>query len=128
MSVDHLASALNSLKVHEMVGKSKCKVVATKMLESVLSIFKKEGYISNYKLIDEDGSNYYIIDLCGQINNCGVIKPRSPVKKDEWAKMEQKYIPAIGVGLMVVSTPKGIMTNREVQSLRIGGRLVAYVY
>ncbi|MDD5022829.1 MAG: 30S ribosomal protein S8 [Candidatus ainarchaeum sp.] len=128
MSIDHLSDALNAIKVHEMVGKQKCKVKATKMIRSILEIFKKEGYIKEFNEIEERGNKFYIVDLDGRINNCGVIKPRMPIKKNDWAKIEQRFIPAIGIGTMIVSTPKGIMTNNVAQDLRIGGRLIAYVY
>ena len=128
MSIDHLSDALNSIKVHEMVGKQQCKVKATKMIKSVLEIFKSTDYIKEYNTIEEKGVKYYLIQLDGRINNCGTIKPRFPVKKQDWAKTEQKYIPAIGIGTLIVSTSKGIMTNGAAQEARIGGRLLAYVY
>lgn len=128
MSIDHLSDALNSIKVHEMVGKQKCKIPASKMIKNVLEIFKKEGYIREYESMEEKGVRYYLVHLDGRINNCGVIKPRFPVQRTEWSKVEQRFIPAIGVGLMIVSTSKGIMTNSTAQELRIGGRLLAYVY
>jgi small subunit ribosomal protein S8 len=51
-----------------------------------------------------------------------------PVKRTEWAKMEQQYIPGVGIGLLIVSTPEGVMTNTEAEKKHIGGRLIAYVY
>lgn len=128
MSVDHLSNALNSIKVHEMVGKQKCRVMATKLMKNVLDIFKKERYIKDYSTIEEKGIRYYMIELDGRINNCGTIKPRFPVKRNEWAKIEQRFIPAIGIGVLITSTSKGIMTNAEAQQLKVGGRLLAYVY
>ncbi len=128
MSVDHLSNALNSMKVHEMEGIAKCKVTASKMIKNILDILKVEGYVKEYSEVQERGSKYYNIQLDGRINNCGTIKPRFPVKRHEWSRVEQKYIPAIGVGLLIVSTSKGIMTNNAAQELKVGGRLIAYVY
>ncbi len=128
MSVDNLSNSLNSLKVHEMVGKKKCKIISTKIMKKIMDIFKKEGYIANYSEKDEEGKKYLELTLEGRINNCGVIKPNFPVKKSEWPKFEQRFIPAIGVGILIVSTPSGIMTNQEAQKMKIGGRLMAYVY
>ena len=51
-----------------------------------------------------------------------------PVKKNEWAKIEQMYIPGVGVGLVVASTPLGVITNREAEKQQVGGRLLAFVY
>jgi len=128
MAVDHLSNALNSIKVHEMVGKRECKIPASKMIENIMNIFVKYGYVKSYEKMKAENSEYLVVKLDGRINNCGTIKPRTPVKKGEWPKTEQKVIPAIGIGLLIVSTPKGIITNREAQKSRIGGRLIAYVY
>ncbi|MBN2478193.1 30S ribosomal protein S8 [Candidatus Micrarchaeota archaeon] len=129
MSVDHLSNALNSIKVHEMVGKMQCLVPASKLISQVLEILKREGYIKGFEEIQGRGcEKKFAVELDGRINNCGTIKPRLPVKKTEWAKTEQKYIPGIGIGLLIVSTPEGLITNAEAQEKRIGGRLVAYVY
>jgi len=64
----------------------------------------------------------------GRINDCGVIKPRFPVKKNEFEKWEKRYLPSPDVGLLVISTSKGVMTHREAKELGIGGVLLAYVY
>ena len=64
----------------------------------------------------------------GKVNSCGAIKPRFAVKTTEWNKWEQRYIPSRDFGLLIVSTPKGIMTNRDAKGKNTGGRLIAYVY
>jgi small subunit ribosomal protein S8 len=57
-----------------------------------------------------------------------VIQPRFFVKKDEYEKWEKRYLPARGFGIMIVSTSKGVMSQKEAESLKIGGRLLGYVY
>ena len=124
---DHLADALNTIKTHELVGQKKCTVRATALIKRVLDVLKANNYLKDYRLI-EGKSNYFEVELKGSINDCGVIKPRTPVKKHEWNKTEEHYIPAYNVGLLIVSTPKGIMTNTDARENRTGGRLLAYVY
>jgi small subunit ribosomal protein S8 len=84
--------------------------------------------IGTYELIEEGHAKLFRIELVGRINKCSAIKPRFPVKKDEWTKWEQQYIPAIGFGMLIVSTPKGIMTNKEAKEHKVGGRIIAYIY
>ncbi|MEM3026452.1 MAG: 30S ribosomal protein S8, partial [Thermoproteota archaeon] len=43
-------------------------------------------------------------------------------------KFEKMFLPAFNVGLLIVSTPQGLMTHSEAKSRKIGGRLIAYVY
>ena len=70
----------------------------------------------------------YLVKLNGRIINCGVVKPRFAVKRTEITEYEEQYIPAVGVGILIICTPKGLMTNVEAEKERTGGRLVAYVY
>jgi small subunit ribosomal protein S8 len=128
MSVDLLADALNTLKTHEIKGEEKCEVRASGIVKEVFRILKENGYIRSYELMDDGRGGLFNVQLSGTINDCGVIKPRFPVKRSEWAKMEERYIPGVGVGLLVVSTPQGIMTNSQAQERQIGGRLIAFIF
>ena len=128
MSVDLLADALNTLKTHEIKGEEKCEVKASGIVNEVFRILKENGYIRSFEFIDDGRGGFFNVQLSGTINDCGVIKPRFPVKRSEWARMEERYIPGVGVGLLVVSTPQGIMTNSQAQERQIGGRLIAFIY
>ena len=125
---DYLADALNTMKTHEIVGQNVCTVKATRLIEEVLKLLKHHKYLKEYKKVDDGRGGYYEVQLDGRINDCGVIKPRMPVKRQDWAKREQEFIPGFGVGLLIVSTPQGIMTNVDAEKKHIGGRLLAYVY
>jgi small subunit ribosomal protein S8 len=47
---------------------------------------------------------------------------------DEYEKFEKRFLPAKGVGVLIVSTIKGIMTHEEAKGKTLGGRLIAYCY
>lgn len=128
MSIDLLGDAMNTIKTHEIAGVEECTVRASKLVGEILKLFKEQGYVTKYEFVDNGKGGYYKVVLGGFINNCGVIKPRVPVQKGEWAKVEQMYIPGVGVGMIVVSTPQGVITNQEAQDKQIGGRLLAFVY
>ena len=66
--------------------------------------------------------------LSKKINDIGVIKPRHAVRLEEYQKYEARYIPSKNFGMLVVSTPKGVMSNREAKEQHLGGRLLAFVY
>jgi len=125
---DHLADALNTIKTHEIVGQNVCTVRATRLIEEVLRVLKDHNYLKEYTKVEDGRGGLFEVALDGRINDCGVIKPRMPVKRHEWAKKEQQFIPGFGVGLLIVSTPDGIMTNMDADKKRVGGRLLAYVY
>ena len=128
MALDLLGDAMNTIKTHEMAGVENCTVRASKLVGEILKLFKEYGYVTEYEFVEGATGGHYKIKLGGFINNCGVIKPRMPVKKNEWAKIEQMYIPGVGVGLVVASTPLGVITNREAEKQQVGGRLLAFVY
>jgi len=50
------------------------------------------------------------------------------VRRHDWNKTEEEVIPAYNVGLLIISTPGGIMTNADARENRTGGRLLAYVF
>ena len=56
------------------------------------------------------------------------MKPRYAIQKDTIQKYETRYIPSKDFGILVLSTPQGLMTNREAREKMTGGRLVLYVY
>jgi small subunit ribosomal protein S8 len=129
MANDPLADALNTIKTHEMTGKSDCTLrPASGLIREVLLIFQRKGYIGDFEFVDDGTSGMFKVRLIGKINSCGVVKPRFAVKKLEWNKWEQRYIPSRDFGTLIVSTPKGIMTNSEAKDKGTGGRLIAYVY
>lgn len=125
---DYLADALNTIKTHEIVGQNICTVRRTKLIGEILRVLKHHKYLKDYKIIEDGRGGWYEVHLDGRINDCGVIKPRMPVKRNEWSTREQEFIPGFGVGLLIVSTPTGIMTNADAEKSHVGGRLLAYVY
>ncbi len=125
---DTVADSLNRIKTHEKVGKKECIIQASKLMKEILRLLQSNNYIGTYELIEERHTQLFRVELIGKINKCSAIKPRFPVKKDEWVKWERQYIPAIGFGMLIASTPKGVMTNTEAKEKGIGGRIIAYVY
>lgn len=126
--MDLLADALNIIKIHRKAGKPECKVPVSKLITVVLKILQREEYIREFEFVDDGKAGYYLIKGFGAINDCGVIKPRFSIRKDELPDWEQQYLPSKDFGTLIVSTSKGIMTNRELREAKIGGRLIAYIY
>ena len=127
--MDTLASALNSIKMAELRGRDTVTVrPASKVLKQVLELLKRQGYVSDFDFIDDGKSGEFTIKLVGKINDCGVVKPRFSVKKTDWEKFEQRYLPARGVGLLVTTTSAGIMTHDEAKDKGMGGRMLCFVY
>ena len=129
MMHDTINDAITTIKNYERIGRSECMVRPTsKLLIDILKVFQKEGYIGEFEAIEDGRGGIYRIMLLGKINDCNVIKPRFPVRKGEFVKWERRFLPAEGFGVIVVSTPQGVMTHSQAKEKEIGGRLIAYFY
>jgi small subunit ribosomal protein S8 len=89
---------------------------------------QKNNFIGVFEFIDDGRSGKFKIELTNRINDCNVIKPRYPVKVDEFEKWEKRYLPARGFGILILSTNKGVMTHEEAKKKKLGGKLLAYVF
>lgn len=127
--MDPLADALTNIRNNELQVNESCSISpASKLIGQVLSTMQKENYIGEFEYVDDNKAGRFEVELGGNINQCGVIKPRHSVKKDEFEKFEKRYLPAKNFGILIVTTPEGIMTHREAKDKSIGGRLLAYMY
>ena len=114
---------------NEIRNKKVCLIIpASKLASEVLRTMQKHKYIGEFEFIDDGILGKLSIQLLGNINRCGVIIPRFSVKKDDYSKWERQYLPAVGVGILIVSTPEGVMSHIEARTKNIGGRLLGYVY
>ena len=127
--MDTLTNGLITVINNEMRNKRECIISpASKLLGRVLRIMQLNGYIGEFEFIDDGRSGKFKVQLLGRINKCGAIKPCFSVKVDEFENWERKFLPSRDVGIMVVSTSKGVMAHKEAQQKNMGGRLLAFVY
>ena len=126
---DPLANALSLMKNAEIKGKQTCMIrPSSKLIGGVLNLLKEKGYIGNFEQIDDGKAGVFQVELIGNINNCGVIKPRYPIKRAELDKWESRYLPAREFGLLILTTTEGVISQNEAKKSGIGGKLLAYVY
>jgi small subunit ribosomal protein S8 len=112
-----------------MRHKKECLVIpASNLASEVLKVLQRKRYIGEFEFIDDGVTGKLLIQLLGRINKCRVISPRFPVKAKDYAKWESRYLPAVGVGILVISTPKGVMSHSDAQEKNLGGRLLGFVY
>lgn len=126
---DALSNVMSKIDMYEKVGKKELILKEnSKLIRSILDVLKTNGYIGEYKELDDGKAKKLQLTLLNKVNHCGVIKPRFKVKKTEYENFEKRYLPSIGFGMLLVSTSKGIMTNDEAKKLGVGGKLIAYCY
>jgi len=126
MSQDTVADALNMIKNAKKARKESIEVMkVSNLLIEILKIMKQKNAIKKYKINPKEKS---VEITLGEISECKAIKPRFTVQKDQIEKYERRYLPARGMGTIIVSTNKGLMTNEEAEEEGIGGSLIAYFY
>ena len=124
MQQDVLADCFSAIKNAETIGKSVCFSVISSMVKNVLDVMKEKKYIEDY---EKDGKRFKI-KLNHRINDCNVIKPRFSFKKDDIEKWEKRFLPATGIGLLIVTTPKGVIAHERALKEGVGGKLLGFVY
>jgi len=81
-----------------------------------------------FEFVDDGKSGKFKIELKGKIIDCNVIKPRFSVRLDGFEKYEKRFLPAKSFGILIITTPKGVMDHNKAKELRVGGKLLAYVF
>lgn len=128
MLQDPLADALTVIKNAGRIGKKECIVKSSKLLGNILKVMQDNGYIGPFEKIEDGKGDKFKIELKGKIIDTKTIKPRFAVKTDEFEKWEKRFLPARNIGLLILSTPKGVISHNKAKELNIGGRLLSYVY
>ncbi|MBW2974221.1 30S ribosomal protein S8 [Candidatus Woesearchaeota archaeon] len=126
---DTLATALSAVINMEKTGKKECVIrPSSKIIKFVLKIMNENNYIGSFEEVATAKGNMLKVNLLGNINKCGAIKPRYSVKKAGYEKFEKRYLPAKDFGIIFVSTSKGILTHNEAKKKGLGGKLIAFCY
>ena len=126
---DPLANALSTIWNADKIGKLECNIhTSYKLIVAILEIMKKNNYISDFKVKEDNKGSTIHIKLTNKINKCSAIKPRYAVKIKDYEKFEKRYLPAKNMGIILVSTNKGVLIHHEAKDKAVGGRLLAYCY
>ena len=129
--VDPIGDMITRIRNAQMRALNKVSIPNSKFRAKILDVLKQEGYISNYKLLsDTKNKNSLVVDL-KYYNGMPVIKEIKRVSKPGrriYAKASS--IPKIqnGLGLAIVSTSKGIMSDTDARTKNIGGEIICRVF
>jgi len=128
---DPIADLIVRIKNAIMVSYDKVEVPSSKIKINIVKILKFEGYIRNYKIIKDDRQGIIVIYLKYNEDKSSVIKDLKRISKPS-CRVYSRYnkIPRVlnGLGINIVSTSKGILTDREARKMGIGGEIVCSVW
>lgn len=126
---DIVANALSLIYQHDKLGRKEVFIKPiSNTIKQILKLMQEEGYLGSYEEIEDGKGNYLKVSLLGRINKCNAIKPRFSIKIVDIIKKERRYLPGSGFGIIIMSTPKGIMTHKKAVENETGGVLLAYCY
>ena len=129
MRHDLLNDTLVALRHADGQGRATIELAPTSQLVGeVLRIFREHRYIEEFSFVPGARGGGFRVALSRRINSCGVIKPRMAVRSRELERYEARFLPAQDFGLLVLSTNQGVMSHARARELKIGGKLLAYVY
>ena len=129
MQQDPLNDAMSVIRNAERVGRGECVVKpSSKLIGRVLKVMQDAGYIRQFEFVDDGRSGMFRVDLAGQINDCGVIRPRYSVRTGDLEKYEARYLPAQDFGVLILTTTRGVLTHTQAKQGGVGGKLLAFVY
>ena len=125
---DYLTRVRNAIKAKHRV----VEIPASNLKKEITKILFDKGYILNYKFVDDGPQGSIKIALkYDPVNKVNAIKSLRRVSTPGLRKYAgYKDMPRVlnGLGIAVLSTSKGIMTDKEAIDLKIGGEVLCYVY
>ena len=125
---DYLTRLRNAIKAQHNV----VEVPASNLKKEITKILIDKGYILNYKFVEEGPQGTIKIALkYDPVNKVNAIKKLERVSSPGLRKYAgHKELPRVlnGLGIAIISTSKGVMTDKEARNLNVGGEVLCYVY
>jgi small subunit ribosomal protein S8 len=129
---DPIADYLTRVRNAIMAGHRVVEIPASNLKKEITKILFEKGYILNYKFVDEGPQGSIKIALkYDPVNKVNAIKKLIRISTPGLRKyVGYKEMPRVlnGLGVAVVSTSKGVMTDKEARELKVGGEVLCYVY
>lgn len=131
MLSDPIADMLTRIRNATLVHKSEVDVPGSKFKKAIADVLTREGYIKGYEVLDEGGKPVLRIGLKYGPGREQVIRHIERISKPGrrvYAAASEIPSPRRGLGLVVVSTPKGVLAGRDARRNGVGGELLLEVW
>ena len=129
---DPIADYLTRVRNAYMAGKKVVEIPSSKMKEAITRILFEKGYILSYKVVE--GTPYNTIKIALKYHpetKMAAIKKIERVSTPglrQYTSVEEMPRVLNGLGIAIISTSKGVITDKEAKELGIGGEIICYVY
>ena len=128
---DPIADMLTRIRNANTVGHETVEIPASKMKKAIAEILKEEGYITDFDVIEDDKQGMIKVTMKYGSNKERVISGIKKISKPGlkvYAKANE--VPKVlgGLGIAIISTSKGIISDKEARKLGVGGEVICYVW
>ena len=128
---DPIADMLTRIRNANTVGHETVEIPASKMKKAIAEILKEEGYITDFDVIEDDKQGMIKVTMKYGSNQERVISGIKKISKPGlkvYAKANE--VPKVlgGLGIAIISTSKGIVSDKEARKLGVGGEVICYVW
>jgi small subunit ribosomal protein S8 len=127
---DPIADLLTRIRNANKMHHEKVSIPSSSLKLNILKVLKEEGFITDYVVIEDNKQNVIEVTLKYNNNEC-VIKGLRRISKPGLRKYtDVENLPKVlhGLGIAIISTSKGVMTDSEARKQKVGGEVLAYVW
>jgi small subunit ribosomal protein S8 len=131
MNTDPIADYLTRIRNGIMAGHDAVVVPSSKIKAGLCGILKQEGYIHSFKQVEHEGREYLIVNLKYVKDKENVIHGLRRVSRPGLRIYSgAQEIPDVngGLGIAILSTPKGLLTGKDARKQNVGGEVLAHVW
>lgn len=129
---DTISDMLTRIRNANMVKHQIVQIPATKMSLAIASILKEEGFIEDFESYVENEKKYLLMSLkyIGKTRNPVICKIKRISKPGLRVYSNSKELPRVldDLGIAIISTSKGVMTNLKAKELGIGGEILCHIW
>ena len=131
MITDPIADMLTRIRNANQMRYKEVEVPASKIKNEIARILKEEGFISDYKLVENGVQNTLVLSLKYGENKERVITGLKRISKPGlrvYVKAEDVPRVLNGLGIAIISTSKGLMKDKDAREQSLGGEVLAYIW
>lgn len=129
---DTVSDMLTRIRNANMIKHQIVQIPATKMSVAIAKILKEEGYIEDFESYTENTKNYLLLSLkyIGKSRTSVISKLKRISKPGLRVYSNSKELPRVlnDLGIAIISTSKGVMTNIKARELGVGGEVLCYIW
>ena len=129
---DTISDMLTRIRNANMVKHQIVQILSTKMSLAIAQILKEEGFIEDFESYTENNKKYLLISLkyIGKSRQSVISKIERVSKPGLRVYKNAKQLPRVldNLGIAIISTSKGVMTNLKAKELGIGGEVLCYIW